>query len=222
MNRPELSETGARQAPIVIAQPRPGVLSRVVSSLIIVLLLAVLGTVLLVLFTLASLVNVPGQVAGGLGSRLSGAADTTGQAVGRVQQALQDATDPQHPPVGLTYDTEFASLQVTRIGEPLPGGQDYALTLANITRRPNAGSPDVAQYATVHAELRHPRETRLLGQLIRTDADPHDHAVYKGESFRIGQTVYRVNWVSDADHAMAITAYRSPDTISAPLKFDYR
>ncbi|GAC1315492.1 MAG: hypothetical protein NVSMB2_07190 [Chloroflexota bacterium] len=211
----------APPAPIVITRESRDARSSLIGGLTLVLLLAVLGAVLLVLFTVASLVNVPGQVAGGLGSRLGAVAETSGQAVARAQQAIEDATDPAHPPVGLTYDTEFSSLLVIHTAEHLPGGTDYALSLTGLTRRPNPASADVAQYATIHAELRQPHETRLLGQLLRSDSDAHDYAVYKGESFRVGRSVFRVNWVSASEASVAIAAYRAPDTISAPLKFDY-
>lgn len=218
---PKANAVDAPHAPIIVAREPRGALSSLVRGLTLVLLLAILGVVLLVFLTVASLVTVPGQVAGGLGSRLGAVGETSAQAVARAQQAIQDATDPQHPPTGLTYDTEFSSLLVVHTSEHLPGGTDYVLSLISLTRRPNAPSADVGQYATVRAELRQPRETRLLGQLIRTDSDPHDYALYKGESFRIGRAVYRVNWVSESEASMAIAAYRTPDTISAPLKFDY-
>jgi hypothetical protein len=69
--------------------------------------------------------------------------------------------------------------------------------------------------------LRQPRETRLLGQLLRSDADPHDYVVYKGESFRIGRAWYRVNWISQEASAVAAGVYRHPDAVSSPLKFEY-
>lgn len=218
---PNSQPVEAPRAPIIVTRQSGGVLSSLIRGLTLVLLVAILAAVLMLLFTVASLVNVPGQVAGGLGSRLGGVAETSARAVARAQQAIQDATDPQHPPTGLTYDTEFSSLLVVHTSEHLPGGTDYVLSLSGLTRRPNASSADVAQYATIRAELRQPRETRLLGQLIRSDSDPHDYAVYKGESFRIGRAVYRVNWVSESEASMAIATYRTPDTISAPLKFDY-
>jgi hypothetical protein len=112
-------------------------------------------------------------------------------------------------------------LNVVRLGEQLPGGSQYALSLLAIKRRDGADSPDTALYAVIHAELRQPREIRVLGQLLRSDSDPHDHVVYKGETFRIGRALYRVNWISDAENAIAMAAYRVPDAVSAPLKFAY-
>ena len=90
-----------------------------------------------------------------------------------------------------------------------------------IRRRDNPESTDTAQYAVVHAELKQPNETRFLGQVIRSDNDAHDYVLYKGETFRIGRTVYRVNWVSSESGSFAAGAYRHPDAVRAPFKFDY-
>ena len=185
----------------------------VIHGLVIVLLLAILAGVAMLVLAMASLLNVPNS----LGNRV-GSVSTV---VTSAEQSLQDAADPNHPPRGLTYDTEFTALQVVHVGEALPGGTQYVVTLSGIKRRDSAESTDTAVYAQVHAQLRQPRETRVLGQLIRTDADPHDHVVYKGETFRIGRAVYRVNWISDADMTMAVATYRNPDTVMAALKFDY-
>jgi hypothetical protein len=45
--------------------------------------------------------------------------------------------------------------------------------------------------------------------------------VYKGESFRIGRAIYRVNWISQEDTSLAAGVYRRPDAVSASLKFEY-
>ena len=185
----------------------------VIQGLVIALLLAILAGVAMLVFAMSALLNVPA----GVGGQLSG----VGTVVTGAQRALLNATDPNHPPTGLAYDTEFSALQVLRAGDTLPGGAQYVLSVQAIKRRDNAESPDTALYAVVHAQLRQPRETRLLGQLVRTDADPHDHVLYKGETVRIGPDLYRVNWVSDAESAIAIARYRNPDTVTAPLKFDY-
>ena len=83
-----------------------------------------------------------------------------------------------------------------------------------------ADSPDTVLYAVIHAELRQPRETRVLGQLLRSDADPHDYVIYKGETFRLSRALYRVNWISQDENALAAGRYRNPDAVSASLKFD--
>jgi hypothetical protein len=197
------------------------VVGSAIQVVILLLLLSILAAVVFVLFAVASLVNAPGQAAGGLSTQLSGVATQANRAVTGAQQALQNATDPNHPPTGLAYDNEFSSLQTWHAGDGLPGGNQYVLTVQRIKRRDGADSPDTALYAVIHAELRQPRETRVLGQLIRSDSDPHDSVVYKGESFRIGRALYRVNWISQDENAIAAATYRNPDNVSAPLKFDY-
>jgi hypothetical protein len=203
-----------RQPPVA---SRRSVLLTAVQAVVLLLLLTVLAAVVLVLFAFASLLNAPNQVAGGV----SGVTTQAAHVVSGAQQALQNATDPNHPPSGLSYDTEFSTLTSWHVGDRLPDASQYVLTLQSIQRRQGADSPDTALYAVVHAELRQPRETRLLGQLIRSDSDPHDYVLYKGESFRIGSALYRVNWISNEQAAMAAGTYRNPDAVSAPLKFAY-
>jgi hypothetical protein len=217
--RPE-SPTPERER-VVVTAPSRGILGTAVQGVILLLLLAILAVVVLVLFAVASLVNVPGQAAGGVGSRLGGVAAQAGRAVSGAQQAVQNATDPNHPPTGLIYDTEFSSLHAWHVGDRLPGGTEYVLTIQSIQRRDAADSPDTALYAVIHAQLRQPRETRLFGQVIRSDTDPHDYAVYKGESVRIGHAVYRVNWISQDENGLAAGVVRHPDMLTATLKLDY-
>lgn len=193
----------------------------VVQVLAILVLLAILGSVLLVLFAVASLTNAPRELAGGIGSQVGAAATQVVSAAVGVDQAVQNATDPHHPPSGLTYDTEFSSLLVWRAGEQLPGGGRYVLTLQSIERWQNASSVDTTLYGVVHAELRQPNEVTVLGQVLRSDRDAHDYAVYKGETFRISGTLYRANWLSQQSGSMAAGIYRNPDMVTAPLKFDY-
>lgn len=192
-----------------------------IQAVLLLILLAILAGVVFVILALASVANMPGQVASGVGGPFRSVASEASQALGNAQRALQASTDPEHPPSGLTYDTEITALDVRHVGDPLPGARDYALTVAEIQRRSGAESPDVALYAVVHAELRQPRETRLFGVVIRTDGDPHDHALYKGEAFRIGRSLYRVNWVSQEQGAIAIGQYRYPDGATQPLKLAY-
>jgi hypothetical protein len=200
----------------VSTAPR-SVVGTAIQVVILLLLLSILAAVVFVLFAVVSLVNVPNQVAGGVG----GVTTQASHAVGAAQQALQNATDPNHPPTGLTYDTEFTQLDVWHVGDGLPGGTQYVLTLQSIKRREGADSPDTTLYAVIHAELRQPRETRILGQLVRSDSDPHDAVVYKGETFRIGRAVYRVNWISQDENAVGAGVLRHPDAVTQPLKFEY-
>ena len=110
---------------VVVAAPPRSMLATALQTVMLLLLLAVLAAVLLVLFAVASLVNVPGQVAGGVGAQLGGVAAQAGRAVSGAQQALQNATDPNHPPTGLIYDTEYSSLQTWHVGDGLQGGAQH-------------------------------------------------------------------------------------------------
>jgi len=203
-----------------VSAPRRGIVGSAVQVVILLLLLSILAGVVLMLFAVLSLINAPGQLAGGVSTGLGGVASEASRAVSGAQQALQNATDPNHPPTGLTYDNEFSALPVWHIGDGLPGGTQYVLTLQMIKRRAGADSADTALYAVIHAELRQPRETRILGQLVRSDADARDYVIYKGETFRVGRALYRVNWISQDENALAAGRYRNPDAVSASLKFD--
>ncbi len=208
--------------PIVIQAPpaRRSVLGTALQTLVLLLLLAVLAGIVLVLFSLASLLGATGQAASSVTGGVGNVAAQAGRALGDAGRTLRDAADPAHPPLGFSHDTELSALRAIRVGDALPGGRDYALTLAEIRRRDGADSPDAAFYAVVHAELRQPRETKILGQVVRRDVDPRDYSVYKGESFRVGRDFYRVNWVSFEDQAVALGTYRQPDRVTGSLKFE--
>lgn len=196
-----------------LAPRSAGILGTAIQLVMLLLLLAILGAVVLVLFSIASIANVPSQLGGGVSAQ-------AGHALSSAQQAVQNVTDPNHPPTGLSYDTEFTALETWRVGDGLPGGTDYVLTVKSIERRAG-NSPETALYVVVHAELRQPHQTRILGQLVRSDSDPHDYVVYKGETFRVGQAVYRVNWISQETRSLAAGVLRTPDTMTQQLKFDY-
>ena len=176
----------------------------------LLLLLAILAGVVFVLLQVVSFTRAPSDLA-----------SNASQAVSGVQTAIENVADPNHPPAGLTLDTEFTALDVLHVGEALPGGAEYVLTVKSIQHRDRAATADAAEYAVIHAELRQPRVTRILGQVVRSDSDGHDHVVYKGEMFRISRSVYRVNWVSQEQNAIAAGVIRNPDTVTQSLKFQY-
>jgi len=147
-------------------------------------------------------------------------ASQAGSTASGVQQAVQNATDPDHPPTGLTYDTEFSSFEIWHVGDHLPEASRHVVVLQSIQRRQNAQSADTALYAVVRVELRQPNELRVFGQVVRSDSEAHDYAVYKGETFRIAGAFFRVNWISQQSNAMAAGTYRDPDGVGVPLKFE--
>jgi hypothetical protein len=218
------AETGQQPRAVVTVTPsvaRRGALVTAIQVLTVVLLVAILGCCMLVLFAMAAVVNVPGQMAGGVQGSLGAAASEAARGIGQARQALQDSIDPNYPPTGLTYDTQFSALRVWHPGDSLPGGSQYVLTVKSVQRRAGATTPETVVYATLHAELRQSRETRVLGQLIHSDSDPHDYAIYTGELFRIGNVLYRVNWVSQEENAFAAGVLRQPEAVTQSLKFEY-
>jgi hypothetical protein len=219
------SQRGSGRAVVNESAPAPigtsrNTLGAVVKILTILLLVAILACVLLVCVVVASVASMPGQLVGGVGTRAGAVARQAANYAGGVRQAVQNATDPDHPPTGLTYDTEFSSFEIWHVGEHLPEAGRQVVVIQSIQRRQNAQSANTALYAVVHVELRQPDELRVLGQLVRSNSDAHDYALYKGETFRIAGAFYRVNWISQQSNAVAAGTYRNPDDVSVSLKFE--
>ena len=210
-----------RARPVAPPAPRRfdavGAASRGIGLLLKLTLLLILLTVLV---GLMGLVGVGGRPTAGVGDRIGAALEGGAGAVARAVQTVRDAADPAHPPRGtLAQDTEFDELLRLDVGATIAGSQTRTLTITAIQRRQDAENPDQGVYAVVHSELIVPRETRVLGLLVRTDRDPRDEYLYKGESFRVGRRLYKVNWVSLDRQQVAVAAYRDPDRATAPLKF---
>jgi len=180
-------------------------------------LLTLAVVLLIVLFALSLSSTV-----GSLNDRLTGAAQRTGQAITGAGQAVSDAFNPTHPPrYAITQDTEFSSLETVGAGQAFGHSSQYVFTLEGIQRR-EAGSanPDFAQYATVARRYQVPRETKVLGITIYVDRGEQQYILDRGETFRIGGQLYKVNWISSAQMQMALATYRSPDQFAGRLAFD--
>jgi hypothetical protein len=192
-----------------------GVIGATIGLLLIVVLVVVL-------VSLVQVVTVTNQTAGSLSERASQAAATTGRTLAGVAQDLADRLDPSHPPrVALTQDTEFETLRLARPGDTLGETGEYEFVLTGIRRRDGATTPDTAQYAVVTRRYRVPRETKLLGLTVRVDRGETEHYLDRGESFRIGQSLYKVNWVSPERDQVAVAQYRPPAPVGTPLDFTY-
>ena len=195
-----------------------GATSRVVGLLLKLTLLAILLTALV---GLLGVIGVGGRATATIGERIGGAFDQGVGAVARAVQTVRDVADPAHPPrQAIAQDTEFDELIRLDLGAPIGGAANRTLVFTAVQRRDGADTPDSAVYATIHSELTVPQETRVMGILLRSTRDPQDHYLYKGESFRVGRRLYKVNWVSLDRQQMAIAAYRDPDRVTAPLKFE--
>lgn len=192
--------------------------SRTVGLLLKLTCLAIAVTVLV---GVLGLLGVGGRATTGVGDRLVEALGRGAGAVSQAVEGVRDLGDPAHPPrQALAQDAEFNELMRLDVGSPLADAGERTLVVAAVQRREGAESADAAVYATIHSELRTPRETLVLGIVVRTSRDPQDYYLYKGESFRVGRRLYKVNWVSLDRQQIAIAAYRDPDRVTAPLKFE--
>jgi len=166
-----------------------------------------------------TLISVGVRAPGAIGDQIAGAIERGAGAVGSAVQRAEDALDPAHPPrQALAQDIEIDDLVRVNVGGVIEGSSQRKLTVASIQRRADPSGPDGAIYVTLHGELREPRDTKILGATIQSTRDPKDYYLYKGESLRIGRTIYKVNWVSVERQQIALVAYRAQDRISVPLK----
>jgi len=198
-----------------------GTANRFVGLLLKLTLLGILVAVLVGVVGLIGWIGIGSRAGANLGEQVSGALTRGAGAVANAVQVVRDAADPSHPPrQALAQDTEFEELIRVEVGFSLPAPETRTLAFSGVQRRDGAESADAAVYAVVHSELKVPRETRVVGIVVRTDRDPRDYFLYKGESFRVGRRLYKVNWVSLDRRQMAVAAYRDPDRVTAPLKFE--
>jgi hypothetical protein len=182
-------------------------------------LVNVLLVMLIILVT--SLPPAAAQLSGGL-QGLTAAPDRLAHALGvrsaDVLQELTDLVDPAHPPrQPLSHDVEFGAWTRVSVGGVVAASEKHQLTLAEVRRRADAAG-DYASYAVVRQRLDTPRVTRIFDIPIRVDTGEVSHVIYKGESFRVGDAIYKVNWVSQDPAEIAVAQYRQPRNAPATLK----
>jgi hypothetical protein len=179
-----------------------------------------LAILLALLVGLLGLIGIGGRPTASVGEKVGAAFQQGVNAVGGAVQQARDAFDPTHPPrTSLAQDVEIDELLRLGVGQELAGSGTRTVTLAGVQRRDGAESPDTAVYATLKSELRVPDETKVLGVTLGSTRDPREYHLYRGETFRIGNTLYKVNWVSIERRQVAIVAYRDQDRVTAPAKF---
>jgi hypothetical protein len=206
---------------VVVAQPprQASALDFVSRAIGLLLKLTCLLMLLALLWGVVSLIGVGMRAPAAIGDQIGGAMQRGANVVGSAVQRAQDAFDPAHPPRDtLAQDTEIDELLRINVGGQVAGSSLRTISVASIQRRPDATSPDGALFVTLRGELREPRETKILGTTVQSTRDPRDYYLYKGESLRIGKTIYKVNWVSAERQQIALVAYRDQDRVSAPLK----
>ncbi|GEM_PF-3301552 len=206
-----------------LLEPRPrhslgAIVLRLVGGL---LALALLAGVLLVVVILFELLTTATGLGGGLERQASQVAERVSRTAAGAVQSAQDLADPAHPPrEPLAFDTEFSALVVYGVGDQIAATSENVLTLSAVRRRADVEDPRLGAYAMVQKTYRQPRERRVLGVLIGTDTGAQDFYLYAGESFRVGRTLYKVNWVSYGDQRLAVATYRRPDVYTGPLKLE--
>ena len=199
------------------AKPRT-VIDHLLRATVVMGLLLVITLLAGLLFTVLSVVGIGHHLSGSLNdvSRAVGNVDTQ---IGNVAQGIADHFNPAHPPRNaLSYDAEFDDLRLVSTGAELGHTGDYVYTLSGVKKR-SAGDPNTTQYAVIHRAYIKPHETKVFGQTISEDKGEQDYYVYKGESFSIGRSSYKVNWLSVDQNQAAIARYRNADTLSTSLKF---
>jgi hypothetical protein len=203
-----------------VARPRRDPLG-IASGLVgLALKLTWLAILLALLVGLLGLIGIGGRPTATVGDKVGAAFQQGVNALGAAAQQARDAFDPTHPPrTALAQDTEIDELLRVGVGQELAGSGTRTVTLASVQRREGADSPDTAVYATLKSELRVLDETKVLGVTLRSTRDPREHHLYRGETFRVGARLYKVNWVSVERQQAAIVAYRDQDRVTAPAKF---
>ncbi len=204
----------------IVAQPRRDALGTASGIVGLAVKLTFLAILLALFVGLLGLIGVGGRTTASVGDRVGAAFQQGVNTIGGAVQQARDAFDPAHPPrVALAQDTEIDELFRPGVGQEIAGSATRTVALASVQRRDSAESPDTAVYATLKTELRTAEETKILGMTVRSSRDPRDQHLYRGETFRLGNRLYKVNWVSVERQQMAITAYREQDRVTAPVKF---
>ncbi|MFN8635625.1 MAG: hypothetical protein U0893_17395 [Chloroflexota bacterium] len=191
-------------------------LSRGIGLLLKLTLLLIL---LAILWGVVSLIGAGIRAPAAIGDQIGGALERGAGLIGAAGQHVADAFDPSHPPrQALAQDVEIDQLLRVDVGSQVVGSATREITLASVQRRADPSGPDGAVYAVLHAELREPQETKVLGVTVRSTRDPKDVYLYRGETIRIGRALYKVNWVSVERQQLALVAYRDQDRVTASLK----
>jgi hypothetical protein len=198
---------------------RAGALHVVGQGIGLLVKLTLLLILIATLWGIVSFVGMGVRAPAAIGEGITGALERSGGAAAAAAQRVADAFDPAHPPrQALVHDAEIDELLRLNVGVEVPGSATRTVTVASIQRQASPTSPDTAIYAVLRGELRHPTETKVLGMTLHSSRDPQDYYLYKGETIRIGQKLYKVNWVSAERQQIALIQYREQDRVAAQIK----
>jgi hypothetical protein len=183
-----------------------------------VLFLVVAASVLIVVYQFT---HAGGNLTGGVGSTLQTAGTAVARSAQSVVQSVADAADPLHPPrYAIQQDPEFDELRTLSAGDALGDSRLYHFAVVAIEQRSDTGTTDQLVYARVHRRLLVPNVTKILGITIRTDDQPKDYALYRGEEFGLGGHTYKVNWLLPGSQQVATARFRQAAAAAGPLVFD--
>jgi hypothetical protein len=183
-----------------------------------VLFLVVAASVLLVVYQFT---HAGGNLTGGVSTTVQAAGTALAQSAQSVVQSVTDAADPLHPPrYAILQDPQFDELRTLSAGDAVGDSRLYHFAVVAIEQRSDSGTTDQLAYARVHRRLLVPNVTKILGITIRTDDQPQDYALYRGEEFGLGGHTYKVNWLSLATQQITTTRFRQPSDAEGPLVFD--
>lgn len=184
--------------------------------LLITLALGILVALLLVISTLVSTTEAIGGVSGRLDRSFAG----LGGAVNATGERLASITDPTRPPTGeVVLDTEIEAFRLVSTGNTIAEADGYRYTLAEIRWRDAATPAEHRQFAVIRRELIQPEGRSLLGIPLPAERGEAEYYVDRGELFQIGDTLYKLNWLSAAQQRAGLIVPRDPDATAGPIEF---
>jgi hypothetical protein len=193
---------------------------RVLAGLALVLVNVLLVMIVMLVLSLPPAVA---QLGGGL-QGLTGSPERLAHAFAarsaELVQEFTDVLDPTHPPrQPLAQDVEFIGWTRVGVGGVVATSGQNQLTLAEVRRRPDASSADHAAFAVIRQSAGNPRITTIFGVPIQWSGRDSSQSLFKGESFQVGDTFYKVNWVSAEPAEIAVAQYRRRSDVPSALKF---
>lgn len=184
--------------------------------LLITLALGILVALMLVISTLVSTTEAIGGVSGRLDRSLAG----IGGAVTATGDRLASIADPTRPPTGeVVLDTEIQAFRQISTGNTIAEADGYRFTLAEIRWRDAATPAEHRQFAVIRRELIQPEGRSLLGIPLPAERGEAEYFVDRGELFQVGDTLYKLNWLSAAQQQAGLIVPRHPDATAGPIEF---
>ncbi|HLZ10744.1 MAG TPA: hypothetical protein VKT80_19310 [Chloroflexota bacterium] len=182
------------------------------------LFLALAGAILIVVYQFT---HAGGNLTSGVGNTLQTAGQAVTQSAQSAVQSVSDSVDPLHPPrYPIVQDPEFDELRSIAAGDNIGDSRLFHFAVVAVEQRSEGGAPAELVYARIHRRLIVPDVTKILGVTIRTDDQPKDYALYRGQEFGLGGHAYKVNWLSIENQTIEVVRFRQASDAEGPLVFD--